>query len=725
MRPHEIDETERLKVLQAYEILDTAPEDAFDQLVRLAATVCGTSMAALCFVDSEREWRKALLGCDIVEVSRNDSIAARMIEGRSDFGGTSGDTAHRTAGTTPDGKYFACAPLVTPEGCLLGALLVMDDKPYAPTPAQLESLDALAQQAMAQLELRRYRHRDPESQRDRIRQLADSMPHIVWAANPDGTIDFANHSIVEYAGVRYAGDIGRLWTELLHPDDVERTLREWTESVQTGRVFSAEYRLLRGIDQAYRWHLATGMPVRDDDGNIIRWYGTTTDIHDMKLAHDEIGRLAFYDTLTGLPNRQLLMDRLTHAVTLHERIGRVGAVLLLDLDHFKNINDTIGHNNGDLLLDLVAKRLIASVDASQTVARLGGDEFVIILEDIGICEEAAAGSARHVAYQVLNVLNAAFNLGGYERHITSSIGLALFSHPAPSITELLKRADLAMYQAKKMGRNTVCFFDPAIQEVALLRATLEAELRQALVRAEFSLYYQPQVNSSGAVIGVEALVRWQNPQRGTVSPAEFIPLAEDTGLILPLGRWVLEEACALLVGFAAAPATRELHVAVNVSALQFRQTNFVAELLAILENSGANPTRLKLELTESLLVEDIEVAIEKVIALKQHGVALSLDDFGTGYSSLMYLKRLPLDQLKIDQSFVQNLLHDSRDLAIVNTIITLGTTMGVGVIAEGVETAAQLDLLINIGCTLFQGYYFSRPLPDQQLHEYLQRHVLA
>jgi len=714
-------EASRLKALQGYDILDSGPEETCDQLVRLAATLFDAPMAALSFVDARREWRKSAVGLDAAEVARPDSLCAQVVAGGGELvvADLQLSPQHLASRETQEWRFYAGMPLVTPDGFVLGALAVMDRVSHVPTPAQLEGLRTLAQSVMAQLELRRCRRDAVEPQRDRFRQLADSMPYVVWSANPDGTIDFANQSIVDYAGVTDISRIGEQWIDLLHPDDVERTLTVWGDSVRTGEVFSTEYRLLRGKDKAYRWHLAKGMPIRDGQGNITKWYGTTTDIHDMKQAHEEIGRLAFYDTLTGLPNRQLLMDRLGHAVTLHARLKRYGAVLLLDLDNFKNINDTLGHDNGDLLLDLVARRLADSVAERDTVARLGGDEFVIILEDIGSCKETAAQHAAIVARRILGVLNGSYKLRGHERHITPSVGVALFGGAALTINELLKRADLAMYQAKAAGRNTVCFFDPKIQAAALARAGLEAEMRHGLQHGEFLLYYQPQLDSDGVVTGVEALVRWQNPQRGLVPPIEFIPLAEDTGLILPLGRWVLEEACAQLVRLSADPATQALHVSVNVSALQFRQPDFVADVLAVLASSGADPRRLQIELTESLLVEDIDSAIDKIHQLKEHGICFSLDDFGTGYSSLTYLKRLPLDQLKIDKSFVHNLLNDSRDVAIIDAIITLGKAMKIAVIAEGVETTEQRDLLVRCGCNLFQGYLFSKPLPGAQLDAFL------
>jgi diguanylate cyclase (GGDEF)-like protein/PAS domain S-box-containing protein len=720
-------EANRLKALQGYDILDSNPEEDYDRLVRLAATLFGAPMAALSFLDADREWRKSVVGLDAAEVARPDSLCAQVVADGRELVAADLQLSpqHLAASEAQAWRFYAGMPLVTPDGFVLGTLAVMDRVSRVPTAAQLEGLRTLARSVMAQLELRRCRRDRVEPQRDRFRQLADAMPYIVWSAKPDGTIDFANQSIVDYAGLADISHIGEQWIDLLHPDDIERTLTAWGESVRTGTVFSTEYRLRRAEDKTYRWHLAKGMPIRDSQGNITKWYGTTTDIHDMKLAHEEIGRLAFYDTLTRLPNRQLLMDRLGHAVALHARLKRYGAVLLLDLDNFKNINDTLGHDNGDLLLDLVAKRLVDNVAERDTVARLGGDEFVIILEDIGACEETAAQHADIVARRVLGVLNGSYNLHGHERHITPSMGVALFGGAALTINELLKRADLAMYQAKAAGRNTVCFFDPKIQAAALARAGLEAEMRHGLQRGEFLLHYQPQLDSEGVVTGVEALVRWQNPQRGLVSPIEFIPLAEDTGLILPLGRWVMEEACAQLVKLAAHSATRALHVAVNVSALQFRQPNFVADVLAVLASSGADPRRLQIELTESLLVEDIDSAIDKIHLLKKHGICFSLDDFGTGYSSLTYLKRLPLDQLKIDKSFVHNLLSDSRDVAIVNAIIAVGGAMNLAVIAEGVETTEQRDLLVRCGCTHFQGYLFSKPLPSAQLHAFLSISVPA
>ncbi|SDE79902.1 PAS domain S-box-containing protein/diguanylate cyclase (GGDEF) domain-containing protein [Massilia sp. PDC64] len=701
-------ELNRLAALRAYDILDTAPEDCFDRLVCLATLVAGTPMAALTFVDAARAWRKAAVGLDAGEVVRPDATCGRVVAGGCDV--VSIDPCGQ------DGwRLYAGAPVATSDGFVLGVLAVMDDVPRELTAAQLDGLRTLAAAAMAQLESRRSRRAVAGPQDDRFRQLADALPYIVWTATPDGTVDFANQSVVDYAGLADVRCISEQWIGLLHPDDVECTLATWAEAVRTGSVFSCEYRLRRAADNVYRWHLAKGMPIRDGEGRITKWYGTTTDIHDMKVAHEAIDSLAFYDTLTGLPNRRLLMDRLAHAVAEHARLGRVGAVLLLDLDNFKSINDTLGHDNGDLLLDLVAERLLASVAASDVVARLGGDEFVVVLEDLGMDEEAAAQRAGDVARRILAALGSPFDLDGYERHVTPSIGVALFGAEAPAVSEVLKHADLAMYQAKAAGRNTFCFFEAATGTAAVARVRLEAELRQGLARGEFLLHYQPQLGADGTVAGVEALLRWQNPQRGMVFPAEFIPVAEQTGLILPLGQWVMEEACRQLGRLGAGAATRHLHVSVNVSAHQFRQPGFVADALAALSGAGADPGRLTIELTESVLVEDIDGVIAKMETLKRHGVRFALDDFGTGYSSLTCLKRLPLDQLNIDRSFVANVLHDTRDYAIVNGIAVLGRSLGIDVIAEGVETPAQRDLLLDCGCTALQGYLFGRPVPAAQL----------
>ena len=455
----------------------------------------------------------------------------------------------------------------------------------------------------------------------------------------------------------------------------------------------------------------SGEPFYDEQGQFAGYRGIARDITERKRAEAEIQRLAFYDELTGLPNRRLLTDRLERAVATSARDGKHGALLFLDLDNFKGINDTLGHEWGDQLLVQVAQRITASVRGSDTVARLGGDEFVLVLQDLHEDPTQAAVEAELVAQKVRLELNKPYALEGSVLHSTPSIGITLFRNQAQPVQELLKRADLAMYQAKAQGRNTLCFFDPAMQAAASARSAMEGDIRQGIERHEFLLHYQPVVNESGQVLGAEALVRWRHPQRGMVSPGEFIPLAEQTGLILPLGQQVLRMACTQLAHWHQQPATRFWTVAVNVSAQEFRHPDFVAQVWQALKETGAPPQQLKIELTESLLLHDVEDSIAKMQSLRQQGVGFSLDDFGTGYSSLSYLKRLPLDQLKIDQSFVRDVLTDPNDAAIACTIVALAQSLGLDVVAEGVETQGQREFLLRNGCQQFQGYLFGRPGP--------------
>ncbi|HTW79525.1 MAG TPA: EAL domain-containing protein [Terracidiphilus sp.] len=430
----------------------------------------------------------------------------------------------------------------------------------------------------------------------------------------------------------------------------------------------------------------------------------------LKDAHDEIRTLAFYDPLTALPNRRLLTDRLERAIATCASSGRLCGLLFVDLDNFKTLNDSLGHETGDLLLKEAAGRLSALVRENGTVARLGGDEFVVLLEDLS-CEAAkAAQGAEATAKQILVTLGQSYRLGAHHWQITSSIGITVFGRRHESPQEALKQADIAMYQAKGAGQNSIRFFAPELQAAINARAALEVELRHALRAGQFLLYFQPQMIDR-AVAGAEVLIRWPHPRRGLLPPGEFIPLAEETGLILPLGGWVLNAACAQLALWAHDEKTRALQLAVNISARQLRQPDFVEGVLRALSVNGANPDLLCLELTESLLVENVEEVIEKMKELHRHGLRLSLDDFGTGYSSLTYLKRLPLDELKIDRSFVCDMLRNLRGRAVVEAIIHLSSGLGLSVLAEGVETEEQRAFLAECGCRAYQGFLISPPLP--------------
>ena len=451
--------------------------------------------------------------------------------------------------------------------------------------------------------------------------------------------------------------------------------------------------------------------LRDMNGEVVGATSLVADITARKKAEDEIQNLAFHDSLTRLPNRRLLLDRLKHAIASSTRSERYTALMFIDLDKFKTLNDHHGHDVGDLLLQEVAQRLNACVRDVDTVARLGGDEFIVMLESLSEKLDEASTQAEAIGRKILATLNTPYELNANTHRSSSSIGITLFTNYEGSADQLLKRADLAMYQAKAAGRNTLSFFDPGLQAELTHRLTLEVELRHAVESDQFVVFYQAQIVDDQRLSGVEALVRWNHPQRGIVGPTDFITVAEETGVILPLGRWVLRTACAQLAAWATRPEMAHLTISVNVSASQLRLPLFVEEVLTVLQESGANPRRLKLELTESQLVYDVEDVVAKMTRLKASGVGFALDDFGTGYSSLSYLKRLPLDELKIDQGFVRHILDDGIDAAIAGMVVTLAKSMGLGVIAEGVETEAQRHYLAEHGCNTYQGYLFSHPLP--------------
>lgn len=491
----------------------------------------------------------------------------------------------------------------------------------------------------------------------------------------------------------------------------------WASIVDTG-AWEGEIWNRRKNGEIYPEYL-TITAVKDPNGIVTHYVGTHTDITLRKAAAEEIERQAFYDPLTRLPNRRLLQERLKPALAASQRSGRKGALLFIDLDNFKTLNDTLGHDMGDLLLQQVAERLHSCVRESDTVARLGGDEFVVMLQDLSEDSFEAAKQAEITGNKIRTILNWPYKLAMHDYISTPSIGAALFSGHERTVDELLKNADIAMYQAKTSGRNALRFFDPQMQNAISARFALENELRKAVAGQQFELYYQIQVDSTHRASGAEALIRWLHPERGLLSPVEFIPLAEETGLILPIGQWVIEKACAQLKAWQRSSLTRSLVLSVNVSAKQFFQANFVAQVLAAIRYHGIDPALLKLELTESVLLKNIEETIATMNALGEIGVQFSLDDFGTGYSSLQYIKKLPLNQLKIDQSFIRDIADNSSDQAIVCTIIAMAENLNLNVIAEGVESEEQRQFLLNNGCTSYQGYLFSKPVPLAQFEALL------
>lgn len=493
-------------------------------------------------------------------------------------------------------------------------------------------------------------------------------------------------------------------------------------AVQTDGLWQGEtiYQRKNG-DSFPAWMTVTA--VKDKNDEITHFVSMVQDVTARKEAEEKIRSLAFYDPLTNLPNRRLLLDRLQQAIAVTNRNGRYGALLCLDIDNFKMLNDSRGHHIGDRLLIEVAARLQSCVREGDSAARLGGDEFVLLIQDMS--EADAAEKAEVITRKVLLKLSQPYQLDGKQYKSTSSFGVALFSGSKVGVDELLMRADLAMYQAKSAGRNTLRFFDPSMQAKIEHRSMMEGELHRAYEEQEFILHYQPQIDHESHCIGVEALIRWQHPDRGFMPPDEFIPLAEECDLIQPIGQWVIEEACERLAEWANNKLTADLTIAVNISAKQFRQESFIEQVSKSIRHFDIDPKRLKLELTESLLLVDIDDAIAKMLALRGLGLSFSLDDFGTGYSSLSYLKRLPLDQIKIDRSFVDEIMTDPNDSAICRAIIALGKSLDLQVIAEGVESEIHWEWLCEEGCDAVQGYFFSRPVSEPDLLEWLHQHSLS
>jgi diguanylate cyclase (GGDEF)-like protein/PAS domain S-box-containing protein len=550
----------------------------------------------------------------------------------------------------------------------------------------------------------------------RINAIAFESQESLIITDAHGVTLRVNRAFTEATGYSSEEMLGRtphLFRSDRYDADFYRTM--W-KTIRSKGIWQGEIWNRRKNGESYPVWL-TISAVRGVDGVVTHYVGSQTDMTKRFAAEETIKQMAFYDPLTGLPNRRLLMEQLSKAFASSARSGRNGAVLFIDLDNFKDINDTLGHDSGDLLLQQAAQRLKSCLRAGDIVARMGGDEFVVMLEDLSEQAIEAAIQTEAVGEKFLVTLGQPYRLGEHEYRSTVSIGAAMFSDHGQSVEEMLKRADIAMYQAKKAGRNTFRFFNQQMQDAINARIALERQLRQAIECQQFQLHYQIQVDSAQRILGAEALIRWLQPERGMVSPGQFIPLAEETGLILPIGQWVLDTACRQLKTWQQDPLMRHLVLSVNVSAKQFRQFDFVSQIHALVQRHAIDPMLLKLEITESMLLGNIENTIAAMNALKEIGVQFALDDFGTGYSSLQYLKRLPLDQIKIDQSFVRDLAFDSGDQAIVSTIIAIAKSLGMSVIAEGVETQEQRQHLLEQGCTHYQGYLFGKPVTLEQFEQ--------
>jgi len=549
---------------------------------------------------------------------------------------------------------------------------------------------------------------------DRYRSTFETSPDgVLIARAEDGKIVEVNPALLDILQFSREEVLGHTSLQLDIWTDDSDTFKLSDALHENGAARDLEVRLRRKNGEVFWGALSASYAEFDGESCVISYI---RDVSAAKADEEKIRNLAFYDTLTGLPNRRLLWERLRQALISSIRSGSKHALLFVDLDGFKSLNDTLGHHIGDLLLQETARRISGCVREVDTVARLGGDEFVIVLEDLSQIAEIAAAQARTVGGKILAAIDQPVVLDGRECHTTSSMGITVFGNQSESTNEVLQQADIAMYQAKAAGRNAMFFFAPALQASVNARVAMERDLRAAIRDNQFSLFYQPQLDR-GLLTGAEALIRWNHPTRGLVTPQEFVPLAEETGLIFPMGNWVLETACLQIAAWASRKEGEHLSVAVNVSAREFRQPKFVDHVLAALDRTGANPKNLKIELSETMFGENVEDVIARMNKLRSHGVRFSLEDFGTGYSSMTYLKRLPLDQIKIDRTFVSDILKDPISGAVAQAIISFGKAMGLSVIAEGVETEEQRAYLAKLGCHSFQGYLFSHPLPLGQFYE--------
>ncbi|MDD2928447.1 MAG: EAL domain-containing protein [Sideroxydans sp.] len=543
-----------------------------------------------------------------------------------------------------------------------------------------------------------------------VAAIAFETHEAILITDADNRIMRANKAFTEITGYEASEVIGKT-PSILKSGKHDQAFYEkmWATLGREGR-WEGELLDRRKSGDIYPKHL-TITAVKDEQGKVSNYVGIFSDITAHKQAEAEIHRLAFYDTLTSLPNRRLLVDRLQQAMVASKRNDGYGAVLFIDLDNFKELNDTQGHDVGDQLLIEVANRLLACVRTGDTVARLGGDEFVVMLASLFDTDLDVVPRAESVASKVLAALHMPYLLNGQPYHGTASIGVTLFHGNEKSVDELLKHSDMALYQAKNSGRATLRFFDPSMQQALEARARLRMDMRVALRERQFKLYFQPQVDAEGDCIGAEVLLRWQHPERGLLQPKEFIPYAEEAGLIGDIDFMVLEEACMHLRAWQGDEYLQQIPLAVNISAAAFMRDDFVDDVLAIINRCGVDSALVKLELTETSLVDRVDESIGKISRLKSAGVRFSLDDFGTGFSSLAYLRQLPISQLKIDRAFVRNVVTERSDAVIAKTIVGMAHNLGLEVVAEGVETKEQLEVLVSFGCRIFQGYLFSRPLP--------------
>lgn len=719
------DEERRLATLGRYGVLDTPPEQAFDDLTRLAAQVLGTPIALVSLIDRDRQWFKSRVGIEVCSTPRDMAFCAHAIHGEDVMVVEDALQDPRFANNPlvtgdPFIRFYAGAPLIADDGLALGTLCVIDRQPRRFDATQRETLALLARQVMAQLTLHRQSLHlesllnDLQERTQLLSQLSNRVPGVIYQYRrfPDGSTCFpyASERMWDMFEVHpedtqrdAAGVIARV-----HPQDLEGVLSSIETSYSGLLPWRHEFRVVLP-QQGTKWRFGDAVPERLADGSVL-WHGFITDITERRLHQERTHRLAYYDPLTGLPNRRLLIDRLERELAHLRRCVRLGALLFIDLDNFKHINDARGHAVGDDLLRQVSQRLTSVLRQDDTVARLGGDEFVVQVGNLDPDIEVAARQARLVAEKVRSVLEGRYEVMGFPYSSTGSIGITLFPRSdGTTVDDLLREADTAMYRAKAGGRNRIEFFEAKMQSEVEERLAMEQDLQLAMAGDQLDVHVQPQVDAQGRIVGGELLMRWQHPQRGNVPPNVFIPLAEESTLILQIGQMVLQRACEALARLQ--QAGRHWSLSVNVSPRQFRSPDFVECVSHVLKETGADARGLILEVTEGLLIENWQDAVSRMSELVALGLRFSIDDFGTGYSSLAYLKKLPLYELKIDRTFVRDTPGDPNDTAIVEAILSVSQHLGLRVVAEGVETQEQAAFLTSHGCQCLQGYLYARPTP--------------
>ncbi len=553
-----------------------------------------------------------------------------------------------------------------------------------------------------------------------LQSLLDNAPIGIWFQNTEGKLLFVNQAFCGAIGIGEEDFLSVPHYSVLYDEKTAKSCMASDEIALRNEGPQISYERMRFVDGKLHDLEIIKSRVHDEHGQSMGLIGLSMDITDKKQAEEKLLHQAYFDDLTGLGNRNYLMENLGKALASASRHGYYNALLFFDLDNFKIINDSLGHHTGDILLKEIGSRMKEVIRVEDTVARLGGDEFIVILNDLGKDQRSADAQAHDIAEKIRKKLALPYDLGDQEQHITMSVGISMFPNHDHDVHDILKHADIAMYRAKESGRNTIRFFMPSMQKEAEERLLMQNMLRYALPNKQFMLNFQPQYNHEGELIGAESLLRWQHPSQGLIPPSRFIPAAEESGQIIDIGAWVLRETCKTLKRWQDL-GKNSITLSANVSPRQFHQAIFVEQVLSIVAETGVDPHYLELELTESLLIEHLEDVTEKMNILKEHGIRFAIDDFGTGYSSLAYLKRLPLDRLKIDQSFISDVTTDPSDALIVEAIIAMATHLELEVIAEGVETEEQLLFLQKRGCAMHQGYYFSRPLDQEHFEKYLSQ----